>query len=83
MNVTIVFCAPNDPKDMCRTTLRQHFAFVTLFDLTLTLTLLSIRFTLIWYPPHPYVSLLTKLGLSAVISPVTVADKAKSHDLEP
>ena len=38
---------------------------------------------LIYYLLYPLVSLLTKFGLAAVISPVSVADKAKSDDFDP
>ena len=71
---------------MCRTTLKQHFDLVTLFDLTLTLVwpwpLLSISSMLICYVLHCIGSLLAESGLAAVISPVSVADKAKSDDFD-
>ena len=63
---------------MYRTTLMQHFPLVTLFDLTLTL-----NFTL--YMVHTYMLPLSSLGSSyanvgfaAIISLVSVAQKAKS-----
>ena len=39
MNLIIIFCVQNDAYSTCHTALMQHFDFVTLFDLTLTLTL--------------------------------------------
>ena len=44
--------------------------------------LLSIRSILICYLLHPLGSLLAKFGLAAVISPVPVADEAKSDDCD-
>ena len=44
--------------------------------------LLSIRSILIWYLLHPLGSVLEKFGLAVVISPVSVADKAKSNDFD-
>ena len=56
----------------------QYIHLMALFDLTWTL--LSIRPILICHLLHPLESLLTRFGLAVVISPVSVADKAKSDD---
>ena len=73
---------------MRRTISKQYFYSVTLFDLTLTFAdllpltfaLLSIRSILICYLLHRLGSLLAQFRLVAGISPVSVADKAKSDD---
>ena len=39
INATIVFCVPNDPYNMCRTTAMQYFHLVTSLDLDLDLDL--------------------------------------------
>ena len=67
---------------MCRTALMQHFNLVTLFDLTLTLTVSQYKAHTYIRPFYPLGSLLVKFGLTAVISPVSVADKAKSDDFD-
>ena len=51
-------------------------------DLDHDLYLVPIRSILIYYIFHPLGSLLAKFGLLAVISPILVADKAKSSDFD-
>ena len=65
---------------MCRTTLIQHFHLVTLFDLTLTFT--KYKAHTYMSPFHPLRSLLAQFGFAAVISPVSVADKAKIDNFD-
>ena len=74
---------------MCHTTLMQNSHLVTLFDLTLALTLVftcqgqplpRLRSIVICYLLHHPGSPLAKFGLAAVISSVSGADKAKSND---
>ena len=70
---------------MCRMTLMQHYTY-DLFDTydtyATTCPLLCIKFTLICNLSHPLGSLLAKFEFAAVISPVTVADKANSDDFD-
>ena len=64
---------------MCHTTVMQHFHLVTLIDLILASTfILTIRPILIRYLLLPLRSILAEFGFAAVISPVSVAHKAKS-----
>ena len=68
---------------MCRKTVVQHFHFVTLLDLILSLTFA-------YYEVHTYTIPSStpekpfgkKFGFAAVISPVSVADQAKSNDFD-
>ena len=60
----------------------QYFNLVTLFELTLTLTFTYYKAHTYISPFYPLGSLLAKLGLAAVISPVSVADKVKSDDFD-
>ena len=64
---------------MCGTTAMQQFHLVT-FDLTLTLSFTQYEATLIRYLLYPLGSFLAKRWFAADISPVSVADKAKSDD---
>ena len=62
---------------MYRTTLVQYFQLVTLFVLTLTLTLTWYKTILIQYLLHPLGGILAMFWFAAVISPVWVGDKTK------
>ena len=66
---------------MCPTPLMQHFDLVSIFALTLTLTL--------YFKVHTYLlhssflgQSLGKVWLAAAIGPVSVADKEKSDDFD-
>ena len=81
-NVTIEFSVPNDPYNMCRKTLMQHFYLVTLFDRPWPWPLLSIEPILLCCLLRPTGGLLAEFGFAAIISPVSVADKAKSDNFD-
>ena len=51
-------------------------------DLNLDLYLVGIRPNLICYLLHPLGSILADVGFSDIISPVSVADKAKHDDFD-
>ena len=80
INVTIEIYVPNDARNICDTALMQHFDLVTLFDLALTLALLSIRFILICYLVHPLEMSHNEVWVAAFVSSASVADKAKSDN---
>ena len=60
----------------------QHFHLVTLLDLTLTLTFTYFKAHAYMLPSSTPGKPFEKFGFAAVISPVTVADKAKSDVLD-
>ena len=82
MNVTIVFCVPNDPKK----SVARHTCNILIRWSYLTWPapwpLLSLRSALTFYLPHSLGSLFARFELSAVISPVRVTDMAKSDDFD-
>ena len=81
MNGNIAFYAPNDLQHMCRAALIQHFHLVTLIDLTVALTF-TYEPILIWYIFHPIGRMLAKFWFAAFMSPVSVANKAKSDEFD-
>ena len=80
MYATIEFYIPNNPEKICPMTLTQHFYLVALFHLTLTMAFSQHKAHRYLYATllNPWEAFFAKCGFTAVISPVSVANKPKS-----